>query len=502
MGARPRRWPRVLAGTASAFVLVLTGVSGVGAVVYRNLDSNITSKELTNVVATGDPSASASQSAESFEPGEPINILVLGSDTRAGAQNAQYGDEKEIEGARNDTTILVHIAGDRRSAIAVSIPRDTEVDIPACQRFLLEPSPAKTDRINEAFRVGGPACTSKTVEALTGVPMDHMIVVDFAGFKGVVEALDGVEVCLKEPVDDPLSGLKLPAGNSVVKGEDALAFVRARYTLGDGSDIGRIERQQAFLASAIRKTTSLGVLSNPLKTYRILDNVTKSLTTDPGLSSLDRLSELALSLSDMSPSDITFLTMPFRYNDDGATVSPDPNLTALLWQTIEDDGTWPPSPTVPAGQTTPLTVAPADISVTVLNGTGLDGAATKAADALTKMDYKVVETGDYSGITPTKTEVRYPPGYAEQARTVAYAVGATKVTADPELEGQTSVQVVAGTDFGTVKPVMVAPPASSATPTPATSGSPAPDASTPGTDSTDPNNQKVGGTSADTVVCS
>ena len=495
MRSRPRRWPRVLAGTVSAFVLVLTGMSGVGAVVYRNLDNNITSKDMTNVIATADPSGSASASAslDSFEPGEPLNILVLGSDTRAGVQNAQYGDEKEIEGARNDTTILVHIAADRKSAIAVSIPRDTEVNIPACQRFLLEPSPAKTDRINEAFRVGGPACTSKTVEALTGIPMDHMIVVDFAGFKDVVAALGGVEVCLKEPVDDPLSGLKLPAGTSTVKGDDALAFVRARYTLGDGSDIGRIERQQAFLASAIRKATSLGVLANPIQTYRVLDNVTKSLSTDPGLSSLDRLSELALSLSDMRPSDITFLTMPFRYNEDGATVAPDPNLSAVLWQTIAEDGTWPPAATVPTGELTPLTVAPADISVTILNGTGRDGAATKASEALTKMDYKVVETGDYTGTTPTTTEVRYPPGYSEQARTLAYATGAKKVVVDPELEGTTSVQLVVGTDFAKVLPVIVQAPAAA---TPSAS-------STPGaTDSTDPNNQKVTGTSADTVVCS
>ncbi|MFM2438666.1 MAG: hypothetical protein RLZ55_1489 [Actinomycetota bacterium] len=495
MRSRPRRWPRVLAGTVSAFVLVLTGMSGVGAVVYRNLDSNITAKEMTNVISTADPSGSATASStpDSFEPGEPLNILVLGSDTRAGTQNAQYGSEQEIEGARNDTTILVHIAADRKSAIAVSIPRDTEVNIPACPRYLLEPSPAKTDRINEAFRVGGPACTSKTVEALTGIPMDHMIVVDFAGFKDVVESLGGVEVCLKEPVDDPLSGLKLPAGNSVVKGEEALAFVRARYTLGDGSDIGRIERQQAFLASAIRKATSLGVLGNPIQTYRVLDNVTKSLTTDPGLSSLDRLSELALSLSDMTPSDITFLTMPFRYNDDGATVAPDPNLTAVLWQTIESDGAWPPAATVPEGQTTAMTVAPASISVTVLNGTGRDGAATKASEALTKMDYKVVETGDYTGTTPTTTEVRYPPGYSEQARTLAYATGAKKVIEDHELEGTTSIQLIAGSDFSTVKPVIVATPASAS---PSASTAPG------GTDSTDPNSQKVDGTSADTVVCS
>ena len=193
------------------------------------------------------------QQGPEFRRGQPLNILVMGTDSREVLGTGEYGDPEEFEGARSDTTILIHVAADRKSATAVSIPRDTIVDIPSCPRYVGGPSEPVEDRFNEAFNIAGPFCTVQTVEKLAGVDIDHFVIVDFNGFKGVVDALDGVEVCLKEPVDDPLSGLKLPAGTSVVKGDDALAFVRARYTLGDGSDLGRIERQQAFLGSALRK---------------------------------------------------------------------------------------------------------------------------------------------------------------------------------------------------------------------------------------------------------
>ncbi|MDQ1247216.1 MAG: LytR family transcriptional regulator [Actinomycetota bacterium] len=487
MATRHRSIPRVLAGVASAIVLIFTGLAGAGAVAFRSLDNNITTQTLAGI-------GTATPSAADFQPGEPLNILVMGSDNRSSLGTGDYGDPTEIEGARSDTTILVHIAADRQSALAVSIPRDTVVDIPSCPRFVDGPSMPVTDRFNEAFNIAGPVCTVKTVEKLTGAKVDHFVIVDFNGFKGVVDALDGVEVCLKQPVDDPLSGLKLPAGTSTVKGEDALAFVRARYTLGDGSDLGRIERQQAFLASALRKATSLGVLANPITTYRVLDEATKSLTTDESLSSLNDLTALALSLSDMKPSDVTFVTLPTFYNDDGATVSPDPALTAPLWQAIRNDTGWPPEPTVPPGSSSPLTVAPAEIQVRVLNGTGLEGEATKAAEQLTKNGYQVVEVGDFDISEQSTSSVLYPPGFTEAGRTLAYATGAKDMGEDYANDGSEVLTLVVGDDFSTVRPVIAAPaasasPSASATPEPGTEPSPTP-------------SQNLDGTSGDILVCS
>ena len=473
----------MFAGVASAIVLVFTGLTGVGAVAFRNLDENITTQELAEAVG-------ATPMVADFEPGEPLNILVMGSDNRSALGTEEYGDSEEIEGARSDTTLLLHISADRKQAMVVSIPRDTIVDIPSCPRFVDGPSQPFQDRFNEAFNVAGPVCTVKTVEKLTGVDVDHFIIVDFNGFKGVVDALDGVEVCLKEAVDDPLSGLKLPAGTSTVKGEDALAFVRARYTLGDGSDLGRIERQQAFLASALRKTTSLGVLANPITTYRVLDEATKSLTTDSGLSSLNDLTALALSLSDMKPSDVTFITLPTIYNEDGATVSPDPALAAPLWQAIRDDTGWPPEPTVPPGSTVPLTVPAADIQVRVLNGTGVEGEATRAAEQLTKLGYQVVEIGDFDISEQSSSSVLYPTGFKEAARTLAYATGADEVGEDSTEDGSEILTFVVGDDFTRVLPVIAQPTTS---PSPSTE---------PGTEPSVAPSQDVAGTSGDILVCS
>lgn len=501
MTTKQRRWPRAFASVASGLILVFTGMAGVGAVAYRNIDSNITSQNLGDLVE--DRPSSATQAGMS---GKPLNILISGTDLRVGEGNEGYGNPEEIEGARSDTTLLVHIAADRTSALAVSIPRDTLVDIPACgQLDGTDSEPIEQERFNEAFRIGGVGCTIKTVEDLTGVFVDHFVVVDFNGFKGIVDAIDGVEVCLNEPVDDPLSGLKLPAGYSTVKGEDALAFVRARYTVGDGSDISRIDRQQAFLASAIRKATSLGVLSNPVTTYRLLDEGTKSLFTDTGLGSLADLTDLAVSMSDMRPSDITFVTAPYFYNDDGATVSLDESAAEPLWEAMRNDTGWPPEPTVPPGDKEPLTAAPSTIQVRVLNGTGEPGIATEAADALTRAGYEVVEIADYALAPTQETTVIFPAGGEQAARTLGYATradssvagDAAAAVANPSMytDAPSALSLVVGPDFRGVRPVFVVPGAPTA-PGPSDPAAP--------TDSTQPNSDpdSVAGRDASEVICS
>lgn len=446
MAHRRRHWPRVLAGVASTMVLLVTGAAAAGAALYDRLDSNISSVNVDDQLAP--------RKATTPTPTEPMNILVMGSDTRKGEGNdKKYGNARNagIEGARSDTTMLVHLSADRDRALAVSIPRDSLVTLPVCKTPKGERLGGYLGRFNEAFDIGGPGCTLKAVEELTGLYVDHFVVVDFNGFKQMVEAVGGVDVCLEEAVDDVHSGLKLPAGRSTVTGEQALAFVRARESLGDGSDIQRIQRQQEFISSVIRKLASAEVLANPVKMYRLLDAGTAALTTDPQLASLDAFREIAETLRDMRPEDVTFATVPHFYNADGATVSWDEQKSKAMFDALANDQPWPTPATTPDGQD-PLTVAPSDIDVVVVNGTDAPGYASMVAQDLSDEGYNVVATRS-SRKNTTTTTLRYDPNHAEAARTLGYAAGAT----DTEIRSGQGPRMVltVGSDYGGVQSVIV-----------------------------------------------
>jgi LCP family protein required for cell wall assembly len=184
------------------------------------------------------------------------------------------------------------------------------VDIPGCRRTDGTRSEPVFAMFNHAFQVGGSACTIRTVEKLTDIRVDHHVVVDFSGFKEMVDAVDGVQVCLKEPVDDKAAKLKLPAGKVTLDGEQALGYVRARKSLGDGSDTERMERQQLFLGALVNKAQSNNVLLNPVKLYPVLDAATSSLTTDPELASLRGLYQLVRGLRGIPTERVQFLTVP------------------------------------------------------------------------------------------------------------------------------------------------------------------------------------------------
>jgi len=295
-----RRW---VWGTALGVTAFLMASSGIGWVVYAKLNGNITADE-----------AAAAELAR-YERERPTslvrgaqNILLIGSDTRAGQGNQEYG--RDVGSERSDTTILLHLAADRRSATAVSLPRDLMVDIPGCRRADGSRSEPVFAMFNRAFQVGGSACTIRTVEKLTDIRVDHHMVVDFSGFKEMVDAVDGVRVCLREPIDDKAAKLRLPAGRVTLDGEQALGYVRARKSLGNGSDTDRIDRQQQFLGALVNKVQSNGVLLNPVKLYPLLDAATSSLTTDPELASLRGLYQLVRGLRDIPTERVQFLTVP------------------------------------------------------------------------------------------------------------------------------------------------------------------------------------------------
>ena len=198
----------------------------------------------------------------------------MGSDSRDGEGNNI--DNLTGGGERSDTTIMFHLSADRETAYGISIPRDTLVDRPDCYDKNGDVIPGATDAMwNEAFSVGGPACTMQQFEQLTGIRLDHYVMLDFAGFQDMVDAIDGVEVCIPEDIADPAHGINIPAGTREIQGKEALNYVRARYTLGDGSDIGRIKRQQAFIAAMASKVLARGTLARVDRLVGFLDAATQ-----------------------------------------------------------------------------------------------------------------------------------------------------------------------------------------------------------------------------------
>ncbi|MEN9692644.1 MAG: hypothetical protein RLZZ330_288 [Actinomycetota bacterium] len=424
-----------IARIAALGVLIATVISG-GAITYINSAvGNIQTENVDDKLGPNRP-----------EPGPAINIMLIGSDTRAG-QGKGFGHAGQFGGQRSDTNILVHISENRDWATAVSIPRDTSVDMPDCVREDGTISKGYNGRFNEAFGRGGAACVIKTIETITDINIDHFIIVDFTGFKNVVDALDGVDVCLTAAVNDKKSHLNLPKGWSTVYGKDALAFVRARQTVGDGGDISRIRRQQDFLASMVRKATSKGVLLNPIKVTGLINAVTGSLTTDEALGSVDGLKELAFNMQELKPSSVRFITAPWK---------PDPNnwvkvvfseKATELWTALKKDIQWPKPPdNGPNGE--PLTVAPADVYLSVLNATDTSGLAAEKAKLFTALGYNVKGTANALKAMGEDTAIYALKSKMKQAQTLATAMGITEIkTLKKQGDLPTGLVVVVGENW-------------------------------------------------------
>jgi LCP family protein required for cell wall assembly len=303
---RRRTVGRVLLATA----VVLALATGLGVVyLYRHLNGNL------DVVDVTDQLGDRPEKQEVAGPQEPLNILVMGSDDRDAAGNNI--DNQELGSSdRSDTTILMHLSADRKRAYGISIPRDSLVTRPTCKSEDGESIPGGTDVMwNEAFALGGPGCTIRQFEKTTGVFVDHYIVVDFAGFESMVDAIDGVPVCIPEPIVDPAHGINIPKGTREVEGREALNYVRARYTLGDGSDIGRIKRQQAFIAAMANKVMSAGTLARFDRLVGFLNASTKSLQVDPGLENVIKIAKLGVGFQNIGLGNIQFITVPWKYDE-------------------------------------------------------------------------------------------------------------------------------------------------------------------------------------------
>ena len=319
----------VLKAIAASTALVLLAVAGSLFLVYRHLEGNITISQGFQQITEPRP-----DEVEVEGPKKPLNILILGSDTRAG-QSEVLGETPGL----SDTTILLHLSADRERAYGVSIPRDLMVARPECQGRNGKSTVPAADiaQWNDAFALGGEACTIAQFEMMSELRVNHFVVVDFNGFKSMVDALGGVPVCVPKEVNDPIGDIYLPAGSYEVTGNQALNYVRVRHEISDNGDIGRMRRQQAFLASMVNKAVSAGTLFNPPRLIRFLNAGTKSLTTDPGLSNLRDLIGLAQEVRGIGLDRVQFFTVPF------GAYEPDPNRLALaeeadlLWQQLRRD---------------------------------------------------------------------------------------------------------------------------------------------------------------------
>jgi LCP family protein required for cell wall assembly len=309
-----------------ATLVVLGLTTGLGVVfLYRHLNGNL---------EVLDPSAQLSNRPAKVDvegPREPLNVLVMGSDSRDGAGNNIDG--LTGGGERSDTTILLHVSADRKRAYGISIPRDLLVDRPECKSKGGEAIAGGTQVMwNEAFAVGGPACTIQQFEQVTGIRLDHFVKVDFEGFRGMVDAIGGVSMCIPEDIDDPAHHIHIPAGTRKLHGNEALNYVRERYVVGDGSDVGRMKRQQAFIASMAHQVVTAGTLARPDRLLRFLDSATKSLTVDPGLKNVTKLAELGNQFKSIGLDNIQFITIPI------IPAPSDPN--RLAWKQPEAGQVW------------------------------------------------------------------------------------------------------------------------------------------------------------------
>ncbi|WP_418062101.1 LCP family protein [Pimelobacter simplex] len=313
----------------AASLLSLAMATGVGVVlVYNNWNGNLKREDVSTLLSNRPTKEKVAG------PSEPLNILVMGSDTRAGKGN---GIDGEAGGGLSDTTILFHLSANREFAYGISIPRDTAVMRPECKRKGggVVPAASGYEKWNAAYSYGGPSCTIQQFEQLSKIRVDKYVVVDFNQFRDMVNALGGVEVCIPEDIDDNEHNIHLKAGTREIKGAEALTYVRVRYRVGDGTDTQRTRRQQAFIGSMISKALSADMLARPDHLIGFMNAATSSLQTD--FKSIAQMADLAVTARGIGPDNIKFVTTPWAYSDKvsgGIEWTPE---VLKLWQLVRKD---------------------------------------------------------------------------------------------------------------------------------------------------------------------
>ncbi|MET8540156.1 LCP family protein [Kitasatospora sp. NPDC004799] len=346
---------RLLRTAACAFAALVVLGAGAALFAYFRFNGNIRSVDIDARLGDARPPAATDGS---------FNILVLGSDSRTGDNGSMAGGDTG-DTARSDTAMVVHITQDHSRAQIVSIPRDTLVTRPDCVDAKGRQVPgAKRAMYNSAFESGGAACAVRTTEQLTGLRMDHYLQIDFAGFARVVDAIGGATVTTTVAIHDKDSGLDLPPGEHHLDGQQALAFVRTRHGVGDGSDLGRIELQKQMVRSLLKQVGGTGLLTNPVKLWSIGDTVTRSITTDSALGSVNSLVGLAQELKGIGPDQLSMVTLPVETApSDPNRVVPRQPQAGQVWAALKADRPFP-SEVVSAQPENPAQTAPAAVPST------------------------------------------------------------------------------------------------------------------------------------------
>jgi len=394
---------RIAAWTSIGLVSILVVAVLAAYVKYRSFWDSIKRVDVTGLIGKQPPKYN-----------NAVNILLIGSDTRTG----QGGIGGNAPGCNcSDTLMLLHISPGHHDATVMSLPRDTMVPILACGASDGTPgqqaAPGQVERINAALAAGGPACTWKTVDEQTGIHIDHFVELNFSGFEKIVDDLGGVEVCLPEPVHDPMSNLNLSAGRHHIWGYQALAFWRTREDLGEGSDLQRIQRDQFLMSSLVQGMVHSGLLNSPTKILNVLRDATNAMTTDTGLDQ-NAMLQVGDSLRGLRSSNVTFVTAP------NAPYPGDPT-AELVWQqpqaselftAIAHDTTLPKTSkgrsSKPATATPVVDASPSQVNVQVLNGSGQPGVAGQVDSELTSRGFHVLGSGDASNFNYTTSVIEYP----------------------------------------------------------------------------------------------
>ena len=430
----------VLKGIAALLSLVLVAGVVFGVVQVMRLQGNFDTQPLN--LGAGDHAEQVDAKTD------PMQILVLGTDNREGQDSNN-----------SDVMMLVNLSADRSNVTVVSFPRDLLVPLPQCQ----DPQSGNVyeamdlGQLNGALGNGGPGCTVAAINELTGLTIDHFMMADFNAVKELSNTLGGVEVCVNQPVNDPLSGLDIPAGVSSVQGEQALAFLRTRHGFGNGGDEGRIRAQQSFLSSMVRKVKGEGTLNNLPKLYSIAETVTKNLTVDEGLAQIPDLVSLGTRLKDVDLGKVAFVTAPvLPYEYDPNRLVLDEEKAQPLFDALVSDKDITASPSAPAttepgtepGTEDPAVPAvdPAAVPVTLVDATGASGRDAAIAEFLLSKGFSQALAGGTAAAQSPATQIFYGYGYEEMALEVARTLNVPDVQVVLSA-AYTGVSVEIGADF-------------------------------------------------------
>ncbi|GAA0445188.1 LCP family protein [Streptomyces olivaceiscleroticus] len=452
-----RRGRRVLRWTAGIAALLVLGTAGAGYLYYEHLNGNLRKGAL-------DLGAGGLKKPEPNAFGQtPMNILLLGSDSRNSKANLKLGGAKADVGRKPlaDVQMLLHVSADRSSMSVLSIPRDTRVTIPKCT----DPKsgdvyPQTTAPINQSLQHGGPGCTVATWKELTGIYIDHFMMIDFAGVVDMADAVGGVPVC----VDDNIyshdskghgSGLKLTKGDHNIKGVQALQWLRTRYGFEDNTDIGRAKAQHMYMNSMIRQLKAGTKLTDPGKLQALAEAATKALTVDDGLGSVKKLYDLGGDLNRVPVKRVTMATMPWSYGPGESYVIPKPGDAEQVFAMLRNDTALDGKDEKKKPAADPkATTAKDQLQITVQNGTNgaiqgpVVGRASAVQGQLATLGYTAAGT-DATLIAQADTTITYGGKDAEgDALAVAKALGLPK-SAVKESSSAQGIRLVVGNDWRT-----------------------------------------------------